>query len=148
MTDDNKYDDIINLPHHVSKRHPQLSRASYAAQFSPFAALTGYDGIVSEAARVTDKRIELGETEMSILSTKLQIIGNHIKEHPELTFTFFVADKRKTGGAYHQKIACVKRIDDVERLVHFTDGSILPIDDIIDMQGDIFGIMESAEYGI
>ena len=140
------YDDIIDRPHHVSERHPQLSKASYAAQFSPFAALTGYDGIVSEAARLTDERVELGETEMSILSAKLQIIGDHIKEQPEVELTYFKKDKKKTGGAYLQKIACIKRIDDVERIIYFTDGTNLPIDDITDMRGEIFGVLESAEY--
>lgn len=140
------YDDIIDRPHHVSERHPQLSKASYAAQFSPFAALTGYEGIVSEAARLTDERVELGETEMSILSAKIQIIGDHIKEQPEIELTYFVKDKKKTGGAYLQKTACIKRIDDVERIIHFTDGTNLPIDDITDMRGEIFGVLESAEY--
>ena len=140
------YDDIIDRPHHVSERHSQLSKASYAAQFSPFAALTGYDGIVSEAARLTDERVELGETEMSILSAKIQIIGDHIRERPEIELTYFVKDKKKTGGAYLQKTACIKRIDDVERIIHFTDGTNLPIDDITDMRGEIFGVLESAEY--
>ena len=142
------YDDIIDRSHHVSEKHPQLSKASYAAQFSPFAALTGYDGIVSEAARLTDERVELGETEMSILSAKLQILGDHTKEQPEVELTFFKKDKKKAGGAYLQKIACIKRIDDVERIIYFTDGTNLPIDDITDMRGEIFGVLESAEYEI
>ncbi|MBQ7654128.1 MAG: hypothetical protein IJS17_03550 [Clostridia bacterium] len=140
------YDDIIDRPHHVSERHPQLSKASYAAQFSPFAALTGYDGIVSEAARLTDERVELGETEMCILSAKLQILGDHIKEQPEVELTYFKKDKKKSGGAYLQKTACIKRIDDVERIIYFTDDTNLPIDDITDMRGEIFGVLESAEY--
>ena len=146
MSVENKYNDIINLPHHVSKRHPQLSKASYAAQFSPFAALTGYDGIVAEAARTTDERAPLSETEMDILNAKLQIIGDHIREQPEVEFTYFQKDKKKSGGAYMQKIACVKRIDDVERIIYFTDGTNLHMDDITDMRGEIFEILESAEY--
>ena len=146
MNNDYKYNDIINLPHHVSKKHPQLSKASYAAQFSPFAALSGYDGIVLEAARITDERVELGDKENDILNAKLQVIGDHIKEHPEIKVTYFEKDKKKSGGAYLQRNACIKRIDDVERIMYFTDGTNLPIDDITDMQGEIFWVLESADY--
>ena len=146
MNNDYKYNDIINLPHHVSKKHPQLSKASYAAQFSPFAALSGYDGIVSEATRITDERVELGDKENDILNAKLQVIGDHIKEHPEIKVTYFEKDKKKSGGAYLQKIAPIKRIDDVERIMYFTDGTNLSIDDITDMQGEIFWVLESADY--
>lgn len=146
MNNDYKYNDIINLPHHVSKKHPQLSKASYAAQFSPFAALTGYEGIVSEAARFTNERVELGDKEKDILNAKLQIIGDHIKEQPELELTYFQKDKKKSGGAYLKKTARIKRVDDVERIMYFTDGTNLPIDDITDMQGEIFWVLESADY--
>lgn len=147
MTND-KYESIINLPHHVSKKYPQLSKASYAAQFSPFAALTGYEGIVSEVARITDERLELGDKENDILNAKLQVIGDHIKEHPEVKVTYFEKDKKKSGGAYLQKIACIKRIDDVERIMYFTDGTNLLMDDITDMQGEIFWVLEGAEYEV
>ena len=148
MNNDYKYGDIINLPHHVSKKHPQLSSANYAAQFSPFAALTGYEGIVSEVARVTDERIELGDREKDILNAKLQIIGDHIKEYPEIKVTYFEKDKKKSGGAYLKKTAFIKRIDYVKRVMYFTDGTNLPIDDITDMQGEIFWVLESAEYEV
>ena len=148
MNNDYKYNDIINLPHHVSKKHPQLSKASYAAQFSPFAALTGYEGIVSEAARFNNERVELGDKEKDILNAKLQIIGEHIKEHPELELTYFQKDKKKTGGAYLKKTAQIKRIDDLKRIMYFTDGTNLPMDDITDMQGEIFGVLESVEYEV
>ena len=143
-----KYNDIINLPHHVSKKYPQLSKASYAAQFSPFAALTGYEGIVSEVARITDERVELGDKENDILNAKLQVIGDPIKEQPEIKITYFEKDKKKSGGAYLQRNASIKRIDDVERIMYFTDGTNLPIDDITDMQGEIFWVLESAEYEV
>ena len=146
MSNDYKYKDIINLPHHVSKKHPQLSKASYAAQFSPFAALTGYEGIISETARITNERVELGDKENDILNAKLQVIGDHIKEHPEVKVTYFEKDKKKSGGAYLQRNASIKRIDDVERIMYFTDGTNLPIDDITDMQGEIFWVLESADY--
>jgi len=143
-----KYDDIINLPHHVSERHPQLDKASYAAQFSPFAALSGYDGIVSEAARVTDERVELGETEMEILSAKLLIALEHEKEHPLLSVTYFKPDEKKSGGAYLQKTAEIKRIDDVERIMYFTDGTKLPIDDVVNLEGEIFDVPEREENDV
>ncbi len=146
MNNKSKYDDIIDRPHHVSKRHPQLGKASYAAQFSPFAALTGYDGIVAETARLTDERIELGETDMEILSAKIQILNDRIKEQPEITVTYFKPDGKKDGGAYLHKTAQIKRVDDVERVLHFTDGSSLHIDDITDLQGEIFRVLESVEY--
>ncbi len=144
MKNEDKYDDIINLPHHVSKKHPPLKRASYAAQFSPFAALTGYDGIVSEAARITDERIELNETDMEIINAKLQIVCDRIKEKPELTVTYFVADKKKSGGKFLKTTASARRIDDVERVIYFTDGTKLPFDDIIDIQSGIFDILKQG----
>lgn len=146
MNNEQKYDGIIDRPHHISKRHPQLGNDSYAAQFSPFAALTGYDRIVAETARLTDERVELGETDMEILSAKLQILSDRFKEQPEITVTYFKPDEKKAGGAYLQKTAQLKRVDDVGRLLHFTDGSNLPIDDITDLQGEIFRVLESVEY--
>ena len=85
MNNATKYADIINLPHHVSERHLQLGKDSYAAQFSPFAALTGYDGIVSEAARVTEERVELDDDAKTRLNTRLQIVFDHIDEEPQIT---------------------------------------------------------------
>lgn len=146
MGKESKYEKIIDQQHHISEWHQKLSKASYAAQFSPFAALTGYDGIVAETARLTEERVELGETDMAILSSKLQILNDRFKEQPEVTVTYFKPDDKKAGGAYLQKTAHIKRIDDVERLLHFTDGSNLPIDDITDLQGEIFRVMESVEY--
>ena len=142
MNNEHQYDDIIELPHHVSAKHKQLGRDSYAAQFSPFAALTGYDGIVSEAARVTDERTEMSETDLDVLSTKIQIIAEHIKEKPEITFTYFKKDKKKPGGSYLTKTGNIKQIDDVARLLHFTDGTKLPIDDVVDMKSVIFDEFE------
>ncbi|MCR5330308.1 MAG: hypothetical protein K6E62_03845 [Lachnospiraceae bacterium] len=143
MKAEEKYKDIINLPHHVSGRHPQLGTDSYAAQFSPFAALTGYDGIVSEVARLTDERIGIGESEEDALNLKLQIIKEHIKEKPERTFVYFVPDSRKSGGEYRQKTACVKAIDEVERTVIFTDGTSLPLDDLTDIMSPGDGVSGS-----
>ena len=148
MDNEHKYDDIIELPHHVSKKHPPLSRASYAAQFSPFAALTGYDRIVAEAARTTDDRIELGEAEAALLSLKLKLTAEHAKEHPAVTLTYFKRDERKEGGAYVEKTGAVKRIDEIERTVIFTDGAKINTDDVTDIKGELFSALEQAEYDI
>lgn len=142
MDNTHQYDDIIDLPHHVSKNRKALGRDSYAAQFSPFAALTGYDGVVSEAARITDERTEMSETELDVLSAKIQFITEHMKEKPEITFTYFKKDEKKPGGSYLTKTGNIKQIDDVERLLHFTDGTKLPIDDVVDMKSVIFDEFE------
>lgn len=94
------YDDIINLPHHVSKTRPQMSMKDRAAQFSPFAALTGYDAAIKETGRLTDIRIEMGEEALNILNMKFQILIDSLDDEPEVTFAYFKPDDRKAGGAY------------------------------------------------
>lgn len=145
MKNTGRYDDIIELPHYISKKHPQLGKDSYAAQFSPFAALSGYDGIISETARITDERIELGESDLEILSAKFIIINEHIKEEPTLTFTYFKEDSKKAGGSYLEKTAQLKRIDEIERIFYFTDGTKLSLDDVVDINGNLFDALEN-EY--
>ena len=93
-----EYDDIIHLPHHVSRIHPQMSMEDRAAQFSPFAALTGYDAAIVETARLTAQRVELDEYERQALNKKLQFISEHLNEHPKVSITCFVPDARKEGG--------------------------------------------------
>ena len=92
----NKYDDIIKLPHHVSKRHPQMSIMARSAQFAPFAALSGYDEAVKETARLTDKRLEIDDGLKSILNNKLQYILENININPEIIFTYFVYDRKRS----------------------------------------------------
>ncbi len=137
MSDNNhKYDDIINLPHHVSSKRPRMSMIDRAAQFSPFAALTGYDAAVKETARLTDQRIELDENEKSALDERLRIaveLGS-----PEITITFFKPDERKAGGAYIATTGAIKKIDSYERLVVMKDGLKIPIDEISSIEGEIF----------
>ena len=125
-----KYEDIINLPHHVSKTRPQMSMLERAAQFSPFAALNGYDDAVKETGRLTDERIELGDEERD-----LQEI---IADRPEITVTFFVPDEKKSGGSYTAITGNLKRVDLYERLLVLTDGKKIPLDDIADIKGDCF----------
>ncbi|MDD4496450.1 MAG: hypothetical protein PHV32_19270 [Eubacteriales bacterium] len=137
----NEYDDIINLPHHVSKTRPPMKAIDRAAQFSPFAALTGYDAAVKETARLTDERIELSEDMKNSLSDRLQIIADRIKEHPEIAITYFQPDAKKKGGAYITAISTVKKVDEYERIVVMTDGTAIPINEIISIDGQIFEIM-------
>lgn len=138
--DNHKYDDIINLPHHVSAKHPQMSLHDRAAQFSPFAALTGYDAAVKETARLTDQRIEMDEYEQVALDERLQLVREHIKEKPEITILYFQPDERKDGGAYLSYTGNVKKIDDYERQIIMVDGMKIPLDDVMEIGGDF--IME------
>lgn len=95
-----KYEDIINLPHHVSETRPQMSMLDRAAQFSPFAALSGYDDAVKEAGRLTDNRVELGDEGQDLLDRKLQYLQEIIADRPEISVTFFIPDEKKPGGSY------------------------------------------------
>ena len=135
------YDDIIHLPHHVSTTRPHMAAIDRAAQFSPFAALTGYDSAVKETARLTDERIELSEDMKDALRGKLQIIVNRIKEHPEIEITYFQPDEKKKGGVYLTVTGTAKKIDEYERVVVMTDGTAIPIDEIISIDGQIFETM-------
>lgn len=132
------YDDIIHLPHHVSKTRPHMAAIDRAAQFSPFAALTGHGAAIKETARLTDDRIELDEYMKGVLSDRLQIITDRLKEHTEIAITYFQPDTKKNGGTYVTAISTVKKIDEYERFVVMTDGSVIPIDEIINIEGQIF----------
>lgn len=136
-----EYDDIINLPHHVSRKHPHMSAINRAAQFSPFAALTGYDVAIKETARLTNERLELDQYMKDSLTYKLQIMADHLKEHPEVAIIYFKPDAKKNGGAYATTIGTSKKIDEYERLLVMTDGTAIPIDDIINIEGEIFETM-------
>lgn len=133
-----EYDDIIDLPHHVSATHPRMSLIDRAAQFSPFAALTGYDAAIKETGRLTDQRIELSEDARIVLDRKQQFLLDHISGHPVVSVTYFVPDERKTGGAYVTVTGNVKKLDDYQRLLVLTDGSKIPLDDILDMESELF----------
>lgn len=137
------YDDIIRLSHHVSATHPQMPVADRAAQFSPFAALTGHDAAVKETARLTDRRIELDEDQKSILNEKLRVIADGIKECPEIAVTYFVPDEKKKGGSYNEIAGFVKKIDLYKRCVVMEEGLILPIDEIVDIRP--YDISDSVE---
>ncbi len=137
-----KYNEIMGLPHHVSKTRPQMPMSDRAAQFAPFAALTGYDDAVKETGRLTDDKIELDENALTELNIKIHMLCERISDAPEVTFTYFKPDERKAGGAYLTITDTVKKLDDYERLIVLYDGTKLPIDDILDISGDVFVAME------
>ena len=137
MRDEHKYDDIINNPHHVSKKHPPLGRDSYAAQFSPFAALVGYEDIVEETARFTEERPELDEDEKARLSAKLEAVLKGYDGVTETEITFFEADKTKQGGRVVRERCVVRKFDGYKRQIVTGDGKRITVDDILDVRGEI-----------
>lgn len=132
------YEDIVNLPPHISKKHPQPTMMDRAARFAPFAAITGYEEMVLEEARITEERIDLDEGTLSILNEKLNMIQEFIDEEPEIKITYFEPDKKKSGGAYVSVTGIVKRIDEYEYLVVMTDGKKIRIEDIFAIGSDLF----------
>lgn len=133
-----KYDDMINLPNPTPTCRPRMSAIDRAAQFSPFAALTGYEAVVEEAARLTDFRLELSEDIKVILNLKMQMIVENIFREPFVTITYFVPDKRKSGGAYVDASGVVERIDEYERCIILKDETKIPIDQVRDIEGELF----------
>lgn len=133
-----QYDDIINLPHHVSKTRPQMSMLDRAAQFSPFAALTGYDAAIKETGRLTDEKVNLSEEEKEALDRKQQNLLEKLADHPALTVIFFVPDEKKSGGAYVTKRGKLKKIDEFERLMQLADGTKIPLDDVAEIESELF----------
>lgn len=132
------YADIINLPHHeltTRQRMPQINRA---ASFSPFAALTRYDDQVKEAGRLTDERIELDDGTISTLNDKLNYAVSLSDEQPEISVTYFKPDSKKNGGEYVTHTGVIKRVEEYERKLIFTDKTVIPIDDIYGIDGEIF----------
>lgn len=123
-----EYDDIIDLPRPRSAHEP-MPMSDRAAQFSPFAALTGYDAAIDETARLTDERIELSSDKREELDYKQQYIST--LDNPTVTVTYFVPDARKAGGAYVTHTGALKRIDEVERMVRFADGTMVALDDVL-----------------
>lgn len=132
------YDDIIDLPHHVSATRSRMSMIDRAAQFSPFAALTGYDAAIKETGRLTDERIELSEESRAALDRKQQLLLDNLADRPEVSVTYFVPDERKSGGAYVTVSGRVKKIDSYQRLIVLTDGTKISLDDILDMESELF----------
>ena len=137
MSDD--YSDIINLPHHISRRRPRMSVYMRAAQFAPFAALTGHGEMIAETARLTDSFDELCEDSANMLSQKLMLLTEKISDKPYITVLRFIPDKTKDGGEFSKISGNVRRIDEVNRILIFIDGTEISFDSIADMSGDVFG---------
>ena len=129
-TNQHKYDDIINLPRHISRNHPQMSLINRAAQFSPFAALTGHEAAIQETARLTDSFAELDEDRKMQLNERLLLIRENLGQHPECEITYFRPDAKKAGGAYVTIRGRIKKIEEVSRQILFTDGTALPIENL------------------
>lgn len=132
------YNDIINNPHHTSKTRKRMSQSNRAAQFAPFAALTGYDAAIGEASRITETKIELDDKTKEILNMKLSFLKNHIKDRPYVTITYFVPDPKKDGGAYVDYSGNIRVIDELKHSIIFTDRTTISIDVIYDIQSEIF----------
>jgi len=131
------YDDIINLPHHVSKKRPQMSMMDRAAQFAPFKALTGYDETIKETSRFTDSEVLMDNEALNILNRKLQMVLGRIDEEPEISITYFKEDGKKRGGAYVNETGVIKKIDNLNRGIILTNGKEIALDNILDIESDI-----------
>ena len=130
-----KYDDIIHLSRPVSTRHAPMSMIDRGAQFSPFAALTGYDAAISETARLTDQPMELDESQQAVINGKIRLLMQHEKEQPRVLLTWFCPDERKSGGAYLTLTGAVRRIDPYEQAIVLTDGQAVLFSSIADIEG-------------
>ncbi len=133
MDKTDKYDDIIDLPCHISESHPRMSVHDRAAQFASFAALTGYESAVEEAARQTEKRKEPDEYENARLDNRLRRIMERMDEQPEVKITYFIPDSKKDGGAYHTVFGSIRKINLCDRIIIMEDGTNIPIDEIAEI---------------
>ena len=128
------YDDIINMPHHVSDKHPQMPMIDRAAQFSPFAALTGYDAAIVETARLTEQKRELSEEQKQVIGRELRDLQHRIKSDPLVTVTYFQQDERKAGGAYRTVTGIVKKVNEALGTLEFADGTVVPFSELWSME--------------
>lgn len=133
MNNQNKYSDIINLKHHISKVHKQMSLENRAVQFAPFSALTGYDDAIKQTTRITQERIEIDEEFKYTLNKKLIYIHNQISSNPKVTITYFVPDSKKMGGKYQTVTGNVRKIDKYNKIIMLINGLKIPIIEIINI---------------
>ena len=138
MNDKFPYEDIINLPRPVSKKYPSPTILERAARFAPFAAITDYEEMVLEKARVTEERMELDECALILLDKKLNILQNLLSRSPEITVTYFVPDKKKNGGAYLTMTDTVKKIDPYKKLLIMNNEKKIQMEDIYKLEGELF----------
>ena len=134
MRMNNRYDEIMGLPHHVSTTRPQMPMSDRAAQFAPFAALTGYDSAIKETGRLTDERIELDEEALTALDRKYQLLMDTLDDAPEVTIIYFQPDERKAGGQYVSATGTVKKVDTFSRRILLQDGTRIPLDSVYDLR--------------
>ena len=136
--DPHRYDDMLDLPHHVSPNRRRMTQAERAAQFAPFAALTGFGESITRAARQVERQIERGEAEKAELDRKLRVLRDRLAERPVLSVTYFVPDPRKAGGRYDVYAGAARRIVPETYSLEFEGGRVIDIDDIIDIEGELF----------
>ncbi len=130
-----RYDDIIHFQHPTSSKHPRMATLRRAAQFSPFAALTGYEGTIQETARLTDAKAELDEDKVAVLDMKLRFLADHLSECPEVSIKYFKPDGKKEGGSYRVITGIIKRIDAYEQTIVMLDATAILISDIFEITG-------------
>lgn len=128
------YTDIIHMPHHISVKHPPMSVYDRAAQFAPFAALTGHAAAVGETARLVDSKAQLGEDATADIGQTLNWLQQHISEKPVAEITFFVPDKFKDGGSYKTATGTVIKIDSIAREIMLDNGRRINLDDIYSVE--------------
>ena len=133
-----KYEYMLYLEPPVSKIHRKMSISERAAQSMPFAALTGYEDLIRESSRITQRRIELSETEIEELKNNLEILREHEKEKPMIKVMYFLHDLKKNGGSYQTVEKHLHRIDDIERKIIFKDRTTIQFDDIISVEYEGF----------
>lgn len=134
----NPYNDIIHLPHHTSSKRPRMSLSDRAAQFSPFAALTGYEDAIAETGRLTDNKTELDEYPTAVLDQKYRWLSKLAEQHPQISVTRFVPDARKCGGTYETVSGDLKKINSCTQSIILSDGTVIPFRDIIAVESDVF----------
>ena len=133
-----RYEDIINLPHYEPKHHARMPMESRAAQFAPFAALTGHDAAIQETARLTDEEMSLGDCEIDDLNRKMQVLAIHLGEEIDIEVTYFVPDEMKSGGSYHHYKGILRLIDEYDNALVYTDGKRIPIHSIAELDSKLF----------
>ena len=141
---DNRYEKIIHLPHPSSKKHPHMPVEDRAAQFAPFAALTGHDTAIKETARLTECKLDLDEYEKNELDKRLNYIVSCGEDAPDITITYFLHDENKTGGKYVSVIGGIKKIDSYKKQIIMHDGTQIPVVDVISIEGECFDKEDSG----
>jgi len=136
------YEDIVNLPHHVSRNRPQMPLRDRAAQFAPFAALTGYGEAIDETARWTEERREMDENERAVLDSRLRFLSTRLEEQPKVEIEHFVPDSRKTGGAYVRTEGRLTAISSSSRTLMLIDGTVINLDNITAIESPLFNTVE------